>query len=199
MISKNYVPKVVFDIGGHIGTFTKLMHTYFPDAIYICVEPNTRSFDLLRRNVPFAWCFNGACTYDEVSVLTDDKYEATGGGFMTTQEKFATDELNHKDNFIYKIGEENVESITIEQILQIVGVSSIDVLKLDCEGSEFSIMTGMPKEVAAGVTLCVGEYHTDQGPDYFKEVAKKTFPQLEFEVGGRTPIDHFHSTLAIAP
>lgn len=197
MRDAEFYPRVILDIGSHIGTFTALVHKSFPDAIYICVEPNKRSFSLLINNVPFAYCFNAACTYEPVSLLTDDKHNATGGGFMTTPEKFATDELNHKDNFIYKIGEENVETITVEDILKIVGVDKIDILKLDCEGGEFSIMLNMDRRTARGVKLCVGEYHTVRGGEYFKEIARDTFPQLDFEIGGRTPIDHFHSTFKV--
>ena len=50
-------------------------------------------------------------------------------------------------------------SITIEQIMERLEVDHIDVLKLDCEGSEFSILRNSPAVRDGRVRFILGEYH----------------------------------------
>ena len=52
-----------------------------------------------------------------------------------------------------------VPAVTLEEILERYGVRRIDILKLDCEGSEISILRGCSDETLARIGRIIGEYH----------------------------------------
>lgn len=152
-------PKVIFDIGASMGAFAKFAHSLFPDAKIYCFEPNPRSFELLQLNCPFAVCINAAIRYDGAVLLTDGE-GATGGGFITTQEEFdkMAQAKSGADHFIYTILDE-INTTTLEAVCEEFNITSIDLLKIDCEGSEWDIFHNISKETASKVNHIIGEYH----------------------------------------
>ena len=60
--------------------------------------------------------------------------------------------------------------MTLEDLMQQHGLDRIDVLKLDCEGSEFSIL-GQTSSLDR-IGIIVGEYH---GRDRFRELVQQRF------------------------
>lgn len=152
-------PEVIFDIGASMGAFARWAHFLFPEATIFCFEPNKRSFELLKENCPFATCYNAAVRYDGSSILTDGE-GATGGGFITTREKFEemAASKNSADHFIYSIFDE-VPTVSLEEVCEEHGIENIDILKIDCEGSEWDIFRGMKPETAAKINKIIGEYH----------------------------------------
>ena len=65
----------------------------------------------------------------------------------------------------------------------------IDLLKLDCEGSEYDIIAGMSDELASRVMRVVGERHG--GIDEFGFLCSKKFPHLECRDRSMYLIDEF--------
>src|SRR5215831_4200877 len=52
LTSAGFAPKIVVDIGAHIGSFTALAAKYFPDARIYSFEPLSVHYDLLVWNSP---------------------------------------------------------------------------------------------------------------------------------------------------
>ena len=70
-----------------------------------------------------------------------------------------------------------VRALTLEQLMAEQGLERIDVLKLDCEGSEFSILRGTTALERIG--LIVGEYH---GEAVFRELVQERFGGWTFRI-----------------
>src|SRR5439155_22241051 len=63
-----------------------------------------------------------------------------------------------------------IRTLTLEDLMQEYGVDHIDILKLDCEGSEFSILGKTTSLDRIG--LIVGEYH---GKEKFEQLVADRF------------------------
>ncbi len=150
----------VLDIGAHIGAFAVRMRKARPEARICCVEANPENAAALCRNVSgFAAVRIAACTYeDEVELLSTvwPGTANTGGSFV---EPAGSDHWRRLPNADEYRPAGRVPTVTIESLLDELGWPRIDVLKLDCEGSEFSILAGTRSLDKIGVI--VGEYHSE--------------------------------------
>lgn len=194
--------RTVLDIGGHIGTFTCAIKSKFPDAQVLVIEPNPRNFELLQENIreygDSVIAIQGAVSYAKGNVLTDG-LGATGGGFITTQENFnaAAQGKTAADGFIYSIVGE-VQTYTIEELLDAAGFDTVDLVKWDCEGGEIDAFDNMTNDAAQRLGDFVGEYHHPAGYRGFIESAYRRFPTRTFEgrpneIGDGRPIGWFRA------
>lgn len=139
--------KVVFDVGAHIGGFTEYAVKNGAKFVY-AFEANKDNFDLLEKNVgqyENVVVFNNAVWWNETDTLSfspSTEQRNTGGG-----------------GIIKKVDGSTVLPITLKAVVEKYEVQKIDVLKLDCEGSEFPILYSMDKKTLKKVGHIVGEYH----------------------------------------
>ena len=171
-------PKIVFDIGGHIGSFTVALKSRFPDARVWIVEPHPRSLDLIKKNTAKLEGVNvihGAVSYTMGARLADSD-EATGGGYMTTEKRY-----KDADDDRYHLIGEAIPIYTVEDLLEIAGVDNVDLVKWDCEGGEVDAFTHMSDRAAGAFGDMVGEFHHPGGYKGFVELAQKRFPNHRFE------------------
>src|SRR5207302_3010451 len=70
-----------------------------------------------------------------------------------------------------------IRTLTLEDLMQEHGLDHIDILKLDCEGSEFSILSKTPSLDRIG--LIVGEYH---GKENFDRLVAERFADWTLKI-----------------
>jgi len=173
---------VVVDVGAHIGCFTKRFHTRYPAAQIIAVECCPENMEALKRNVGhLATVLQAAVTYQPDAALLNAVFPdcvSTGGSILVSREELqrrvsdgqcSADLANMQDRE-YWADLRPMQRLTLEQVMQSEGVDRIDVLKLDCEGSEFSILRNTPSLDRIGII--VGEYH---GKDAFLQLVHERF------------------------
>ncbi len=51
MKNEGLQPKIVFDVGGHIGSFSYKVKMLWPDAKIVIIEPNSCSMDIAKKNL----------------------------------------------------------------------------------------------------------------------------------------------------
>lgn len=150
--------QVIVDIGASTGPFTKKAHERYPDARIYAVEVCPENIPALERNVgEFAEVIHAACTYEPADriALHNAAFpdcNNTGGSIVAPRDEVArrpADGSYHPDL-------RPLRTITLEQILDAYNLDRIDLLKLDCEGSEFSILEHCD---LARVEQMVGEWH----------------------------------------
>ncbi|WP_397570674.1 FkbM family methyltransferase [Schlesneria sp. T3-172] len=147
--------RYVIDIGAHIGTFAKMFHLRSPAAKIVCVEVCPENIDLLKVNTALiADVEQAACTYEAGEVRLHNCIKAVGGtatgGSVVTSVDADADQIYWNDD-------RPIRKLTLEEIVAKYDFPRIDCLKLDCEGSEFSILrntTLLPK-----IGFICGEYH----------------------------------------
>lgn len=161
LLSSNAGPEVVVDIGSHIGCFATLWHQKNPQARIICVEACPENLEALRANVgEFAEVVHAACTYeaDPVCLLNAVRpnCESTGGSVVVPRADMETSDLRQV-GYQYWHDFRELPKVTLEELMERFGVDHIDVLKLDCEGSEYSILGKTPSLDC--IRMVLGEYH----------------------------------------
>lgn len=171
--------KLIVDIGAHIGCFAKLVHKLNPSAQIICVEVCPENIEYLQKNVGgFAKIIQAACTYDEREMMllnaVRPNCESTGGSVVIPKTLENTNYLRQPD-YQYWSDERQILKVTLEQIMKECGVDKIDLLKLDCEGAEFSILENTVS--LDRIRFIVGEYHKK---DDWIDLKSRKFPNWDY-------------------
>ncbi len=148
---------------------SRRFHDRNPLARIIAVECCPENIAALRKNVgQIATVVQAAVTYEPDVALLNAVFPncvTTGGSTIiprqNLQEKLAAGALpanaDGVTNAEYWADLRPIETVTLEQLAEKYGLERIDFLKLDCEGSEFSILQNTTMLERIGVI--VGEYH----------------------------------------
>lgn len=151
--------RYVVDVGGHIGCFARRVADSRPDAQVISVEANSGNWPALQQNAPTAHVVRAACSYDPGSLVLYDTLHAggqsTGGSFVGP---VGLDYSGWSNAAEYRRSQTPLEIVTLESLLEKFQWPRIDVLKLDCEGSEWAILEHIAIS-GLEVRMIVGEYH----------------------------------------
>ena len=137
-------PRYVVDVGAHIGAFACRVEPRLAESgRVVCVEADRRNLSALERNVDrFAKIVPAACSYLPAPVrLRSTVFDGTD---------------NTGGSTIDAVGEV-VPQVTLEEIMVAHELPWVDVLKLDCEGSELSILAN--SRSLDRVRLVIGEWH----------------------------------------
>jgi len=149
--------EIIVDVGANIGAFARLWHERNPHARIICIEACPENIPVLQRNVgAFATVVHAACTYDAgplflLNACGPDGV-STGGSRVVGREEFDSETRPH-----YQHDYRPLPVVTLHEVMSEHGLARIDLLKLDCEGSEFSILPDAP---LGNIGFILGEYHS---------------------------------------
>jgi FkbM family methyltransferase len=180
---------VIVDVGAHIGCFSQAIHSRNPLARIIAVECCPENLMALRKNIGgFATVIQGALTYEKDIALLNAVFpdcETTGGSCVVSREQLqqATGNAgvggNPKDTATsqYWTDARPLMAVTLEQLIDQHKIDRIHVLKLDCEGSEFSILENSTS--LERIDRIVGEYH---GKDRFHELVQRKFSDWKLRI-----------------
>ena len=128
---------LILDAGSNIGLAALYFKRYYPDAHIICFEPDPVRFELLMRNI-------------EVNCLKNIKpVNAALSGELVAQVtlygQIKAENSDARGNSIYPewgCQRENFDSISVDNVLLSTYLNRpVDLLKLDIEGAEQSVLT----------------------------------------------------------
>lgn len=145
-------PTVIFDIGANIGAAAVYFAARYPQARVYCFEPLPENVELLRRNVaPFG---------DRVTVVPMGLGESPG----SFEYRRSDDPTNFGGGTFHNVGCAPGETIqlpvtTLTAFCRDNRIGRIDVMKIDTEGAEQSVLAGMPADLLANVKVVLGELH----------------------------------------
>ncbi len=154
----NKPPAVVIDAGANIGMASIWFASRFPQAKIIAIEPETGNHDLLRRNVqPYPnITLVQAALWDRESELSIVSQPGFGeAGFVMTGEG---EEIPPGAKIVQKI-----RALTIPAIMEEFGLDSVDILKMDIEGSEREVFEAAAPWIGKVETL-IAELHERMKP-----------------------------------
>ena len=154
-------PEAILDVGAHVGFFSVLMRHRFPNARIIAVEADRANLPALSHNLQGmnVYIAGGACTYEQPPlVLRSTVYRGshnTGGSAVVAPG--APDQAEHGRQPREEIGPERIR--TLEQLFGDFGIDRLDLLKIDAEGSEHSILRKCELSTLARIGVILGEWH----------------------------------------
>lgn len=141
-------PKVIVDVGANVGAFTRWARARFPQALIIALEPNPDTFQILARNVrgrPGIIALPIAASEDRTT-------RQLRAGIATVGES-SFEDIGQQDSARTCA----VPCARLDQLLS----SPPDILKIDTEGHELSVLQGCTGWVGGlrGVSYLAVEWH----------------------------------------
>jgi FkbM family methyltransferase len=137
----------VFDVGAGFGDFSLRAAAAGPDVRVHAFEPHPGSRALLADNVARNHAAN-------VTVHAEAVGAQTGRVDLLAAEQAL-------DSAVTAAADGGVPALSLADAMAAVGAQRVDLLKLDCEGSEFPILQGAGAGTLARVQRIVMEYHDD--------------------------------------
>ncbi len=129
--------QILFDIGANVGYYTILgSRLVGPGGVVVAIEPAVRNLSFLYRHLEINHVSNvniiaAACS-DENTFARFSSGENGATGHLTNEAGVGS-QANREDTF--------VSTITIDSVVQKVGFAP-DVIKIDVEGAELSVLKG---------------------------------------------------------
>jgi len=140
--------KAVIDLGANIGLSYRRLRARFPQARFVCVEPDRGNLEILRANVDAA---GGPC----------DVIGACVGGHSRRVKLTSTDgEWGFRLADVEDQTQADTDVVTMEQILSRSGIDQVDLLKCDIEGAEAELFADCAAWIGRVANIIV-ECHTD--------------------------------------
>ena len=152
-LPKGYKPPkdmVVVDIGANVGTFALYAKQWSSNVNIHCYEPNPQVIDLLKQNLQL--CQN---IQIHSKALSDQNNELNL--YLHPQNTGATT-LTDETNTYQKM---KVPVKNAKEAFNEIGLSSIDVLKIDTEGSEVNILKSI-ESMLPNISIIMLEYHSEK-------------------------------------
>ncbi|MFQ3670119.1 MAG: FkbM family methyltransferase [Verrucomicrobiia bacterium] len=176
----------VIDVGANIGFFTLFAVQKFPMARVVAVEPirenHARLVRLLEGNPDAAAKALHLALAGHGNGITL-RFDATEV-FTTAATIF--DQSSYRPDWSAEVvKEEQVPSLTLEALLEQEGVERCDLLKLDCEGSEYEILYGADPGVLRRIQRVAIETHPGPKPEQRPEALEAFLGRAGFRTWSR--------------
>jgi len=142
----------VIDIGAGIGDYTLYAATTQPNSQVFAFEPYPQSLVLMQENLRLNSIQNAQAFDKAIGTVSGElMLDLTGGEPLQFQ------------SFLNQTGTMEkilpVQALSLADALAMLEIESCDLLKLDCEGAEYSILFDTPQPVLERIQRIVMEYH----------------------------------------
>ena len=171
----DFIPEVkinqndrVLDVGGHIGIFARYCIENGAGTVW-SIEPDPDSFYYLKKNVSEkCQCFNcGIWSSNNIKTLNQTSH-AGGSTFLDTKEGLSTKQVN---------------CFTLNHFFDAGLFDEIDYMKIDAEGAEIEILSGITDQNLIKIKKIAIEFHNcfwEDGETKRQKIIDR-FTQLNFK------------------
>lgn len=174
LVESRFEPKIIVDIGAHIGSFTALAAKHFPKAEIYSFEPLKQHYNVLVKNSR-----QGHCKPNNLAVLGfyggEEGHDIYPGNEF--ERAYRTRQLSN--------------AISMEQLFSRFKLPRIDFLKIDCEQSEVNIFRELDHlDRLKDIDVISGEWHFDTAKQELHSIVGKTH---EVSLVDEGMWNHFHA------
>ena len=138
---KNIDIRSVLDVGGNCGLTSMLLRSHFSKSVIHCYEPNLEIISYLKYNAELL-------NFDYYNEAVGDKKESVKLN------------ISKNDSILSHISSDEsgaTQQISFDRAFKRFGVDNLDIVKMDCEGSEWEIFNHI--EIWKKVKFLTMEYH----------------------------------------
>ena len=153
----NQKGSVLIDIGANIGVATIILAKLNPQSIIYCYEPNTAVYNLLIKNIQLNFISNVKAFNLGVSNQTNRLLNLSICDYMTGASSVADPILFRKIWHQNRISV--VNSISLDEIISLHQIEEIYLLKINCEGAEYDIISNSSLFKKNIIRNMVGKFH----------------------------------------
>ena len=145
-------PRTIVDIGANIGVFSLYAARRWHQARILAFEPAPDNFHWLEKNAQLSSAWQITCRPVAVAGKSGqaDFYLKEESGWHSLIGDGAKSSIT-------------VQTTTLDAVLDETGATAIDLLKLDCEGAEYNVLSGRESLLARTVRFVAMEYHEVSG------------------------------------
>lgn len=171
---------IILDLGAHFGVFTVKAATEVGDeGRVIAIEPEKDNLALLQKNIE-------ANSLKNVMVVPKgvwnkrDKMKLYLANGVHVGHSLVSDRVE-RDKFI------EIEVDTLDNILEELGITRVDFIKMDIEGAEIEALKGMSKtlKTIAGKLAIATDRHMVEGK-FTREAVIRQLRETEFKTSSRS-------------
>jgi FkbM family methyltransferase len=141
-------PKTIVDLGANIGLSYRWLRRQYPDARFVCVEPDPGNLEILRANVRSS---GGDCTVVGACI---------GGHARKVKLTTTEGEWGFRLSDVDDPSQASTHVVTMQQVLDDAAMDRVDILKCDIEGAEVELFADCGDWIDR-VDNIVIECHTD--------------------------------------
>ncbi len=173
----------VIDIGGHVGTFALFFKHFHPSKLYV-YEANINNYCLLKKNFEVNSIPKGEFKIENNAVFGENKVLNFSIGNTST-----VGSINEIGFYRKKRGTNTLVSVlakTLDSVFEDNKINRCKLLKMDIEGSEYSVFEATSDETFAKIDNMVIEVHPtfDKNPADLSVLLKlKGFNVIERDYG----------------
>ena len=141
---------ILMDAGANVGTYTKALHEFFPEATIHSFEPHPATFKKLQSSVGiYATCHNFGLGSKTETVTLHDHHGQNG----TTHASLYADNVSGGSSGLST--KTTVQLRSLDEFVADQNISNIDFLKIDTEGHDLEVLKGATTTLNAGNISCI--------------------------------------------
>jgi len=154
ILANNMSNSIMIDIGSNIGTQAIIAAKFNDEMRVVAMEPAPTSYFYLLWNMHL----NGVTALSKSDLLTSphgrsgiialNSAVTRDGHSSKMKYHWGRDSEQFRSSLLQSGGDNvsaNVQSVTLPSLLEDYGIRSVSLLKIDCEGCEHGVFTGMDK------------------------------------------------------
>ena len=146
-------PGVVLDIGSNIGTSILFFRKQFPGAKIYGFEPHPETFRILEKNVA------GLSGIQVFNYALGDADRDVAVPFDGADFSRFTLAKNPGGDWSGPLSPTSCQVRHAGEVVKELGLTKVDLIKIDCEGAEYDIFTALPVDLVRQCKWIVGEMH----------------------------------------
>lgn len=171
---------LVVDIGANIGVFALYAAYRASKGEVLAFEPFPANADFLRQNISESKLTNVTASQKAVAATGETRQ-------LTVSEEWIKHSLQNDMRGSTTASVINIECVTLDDVMR--GREVCDLLKIDCEGSEYEIFYAASPQTIGKIRRIAGEYHEIDSNEKNGAYLVKFLEKNNFEIDVFSPFD----------